>query len=265
MQKKRAWVWKETLKIHRLAPETRIASSLSAVDILVALFYGGIIRYDAADIGWEDRDRFIVSKGHGSIAFYPILSDLGYFPISELAKVCTAGSFLGGIPDCVIPGYETTNGSLGHGIGVACGMALALKRKKKEQKVFVLVGDGELYEGANWEAIMFAKQHELDNIIVIVDNNKICMLDYCKNTIDLEPLGDKFKAFGWDAFSVDGHNLGQLHDVLSTLKQCAGGRPNMLLANTVKGKGVHSLESDTLCHIRSLRPEYIDELIAGSE
>ena len=261
LRNKSLWVRQETLKIHKLAPETRLASSLSCVEILVALYYGKIIHHNPRDTKWEARDRFIISKGHGTISFYPILADLGYFDKKELGRVCKVGSFLGGIPDPIIPGYETMNGSLGHGLGVACGMALALKRRNRNEKVFVLVGDGELYEGSVWEAVMFAGEHKLDNLVLIIDNNKICMLDYCKNILDLEPLDEKFSVYKWLVERIDGHDVKALHASLTSLKGDRGGRPKVLIADTIKGKGVPCLETDSLCHIKSLKAEEIDLLI----
>jgi transketolase len=260
---KALWVRKETLKIHGTAQETRLASSLSPVEILVVLFYGGIIDFDPKNINWQERDRFIISKGHGSISFYPILADLGYFAMDELKRVCKEGSFLGGIPDPIIPGYETVNGSLGHGPGVACGMALALKRKGRSEKVFVLLGDGELYEGSVWEAIMFAGAHKLDNLVLIIDSNKVCMLDYCKNVLDIDPLDKKLKTFGWTTDIVDGHNIEQIYASLVKLKTYNGGKPKVLIANTIKGKGIPSLETDPLSHIKNIKPEDIDAVIEG--
>ena len=263
LKKKALWVRQETLKIHKIAPETRLASSLSAVEIFVALYYGGILNFNPKSINWEERDRFIISKGHGSISFYPILADLGYFDKKELNRVCKEGSFLGGIPDPIIPGYETINGSLGHGLGVACGIALALKRRNRDEKVFVLVGDGELYEGSVWEAVMFAGEHKLDNLILIIDNNKICMLDYCKNILDLEPIEEKFRVHKWAVDRVDGHDIVRLYESLQRLKGGAEGKPKVLIADTVKGKGVKCLEGDSLCHIKSIKQEDIDPIIAG--
>ncbi len=263
MKDKALWVRKETLNIHRIAQETRLASSLSAVEIFVALFYGKIISFDPKNTRWEERDRFIISKGHGSISFYPILADLGYFDMQELKRVCKEGSFLGGIPDAVIPGYETINGSLGHGLGVACGVSIALKRKNRDESVFVLLGDGELYEGSIWEAIMFAGEHKLDNLVLILDNNKVCMLDYCRNILELEPLEDKFKTFKWAVETVDGHDINQVHASLKKLKENKGGKPKLLLSNTIKGKGVPDLETDSLSHIKNIRPEEIDKAIEG--
>lgn len=263
LRKKALRVRKETLNIHRIAQETRLASSLSCVEIFVVLYYGKVLNYDPSNIKWDGRDRFIISKGHGAISFYPILADLGYFDMQELSKVCKEGSFLGGIPDSIIPGFETINGSLGHGLGVACGISLALKRKKKKEKVFVLLGDGELYEGSVWEAIMFAGEHKLDNLVVVLDNNKVCMLDYCKNILDMEPLEEKFKAFKWDVKVVNGHDVDQLYNTLLTMKEEKNNKPKLLIANTVKGKGVPRLETDSLSHVKSLASNEIDEIIAG--
>lgn len=263
LKEKALWVKKETLKIHKISPGTRIASSLSCVEILTVLFYGKILNFYPLDIYNEQRDRFIISKAHGSVSFYPILADLGYFDMQQLGKVGKPGGILGDIPDCSIPGYETVNGSLGHGLGVACGMALALKRKKSKKKVFVLSGDGELNEGSVWEAVMFAGHHNLNNLTLIIDNNKRCMLDYCKKILDLEPLDKKFKVFNWHAKVTDGHDVKLLYRDLVELKADKINMPKVLIANTVKGKGVLRLETDPLCHIKALKPEEIDKLLVG--
>lgn len=261
LKEKTLWVRKETLNIHGIAPGTRLASSLSDVEIFVALYYGGILKFDPKNINWEGRDRFIISKGHGAISLYPILADLGFFDKNELARISQPEALLGDIPDNRIPGFETINGALGHGLGVACGMALALKKKKSESKVFVLMGDGELYEGAVWEAIMFAGQYKLDNLILIIDNNKISMLDYCRNIIDLEPLEDKFSVFKWKVSRINGHNIAEVYETLRKMKEEGSGQPNVLIADTVKGKGVCQLENDVLCHIKSLKKDEIIEAI----
>ena len=219
LKEKALWLRKETLKIHKIAPETRLASSLSDIEIFVALYYGDILKFNPNDIYWEGRDRLIISKGHGAISLYPILADFNYFSPDELNKVCREDSFLGGIPDTIIPGFETTNGSLGHGLGVASGISLALKRKKSNSTVFILLGDGELYEGSVWESIMFASEHKLDNLILIVDYNKICMLDYCKNILDLSPLEEKFSVFNWNVTTIDGHNIETVYNSLKNLKE----------------------------------------------
>mgnify|MGYP003585681208 CR=1 FL=1 len=266
LKSKAQWVWSETLRLHKLAPETRVASSLSAVEIFVALYYGGLLAHEGTNPRWEERDRLIVSKGHGSICLFPILADRGYFPVAELDCICQEGSFLGGIPDTIIPGYETINGSLGHGIGVACGMALALKRKGSLNHIFVIAGDGEFCEGSMWEGVMFAAHHGLDNLTVIIDNNKLCMLDRCENIMTVEPFEQRFQAFGWQAERVDGHDMMAVHTALTRLKgRGVTGKPAVLVADTVKGRGVPELENDTLCHIRTLTPDEIDRVTGGNQ
>jgi transketolase len=264
LQEKAKWVWRETLAIHRRAPETRIASSLSAIEIFVALYYGGVLEFKPSDPRWEQRDRCVISKGHGSICMYPILADLGFFPVQELQMVCKAGGILGGIPDPIIPGYETVNGSLGHGLGVASGMALALKRKRSRQSVFVVSGDGELHEGANWEAIMFASQHELDNLHLVVDNNGISMLGYTDEIVSHQGLAARLEAFGWSCVEVDGHDAPAIQDALVRLKATASGQPKALIARTLKGRGVPGLENEPLSHILAPKAELLDSLLEAS-
>jgi len=253
----------ETLLIHKASPETRVASSLSCVEIFVALYYGGILNFNAKVPFAEDRDRFVISKGHGSISMYPILADLGFFDKSELNRVCHEGSFLGGIPDPIIPGYETVNGSLGHGFGVSSGMAIALKRKGSNASVFTLLGDGEINEGSNWEAMMFASHHSLDNLTAILDNNKVSMLDFSRNILDLDPLIRKVESFGFNLEIVDGHKVEDVYEALKKFKSLRNGKPNFLIANTLKGKGAPQLETNPLSHILSLKPQEIDEILTG--
>jgi transketolase len=261
LRDKAHWVWRETLKVHRRAPETRLASSLSPIEIFVALYYGGILRFDPRNPRVETRDRCIISKGHGSICMYPILADLGFFPMVELERVCMAGSFLGGIPDPVIPGYETVNGSLGHGLGVATGIALGLKGKKSDRSVFVVTGDGELHEGANWEAIMFASHHRLDNVHLVVDDNQISMLGHTDDIVSHQSLSARLQAFGWDCAEVDGHDVVAVQVALQKMKFASGGKPKALIARTLKGHGVPGLENAPLSHIMNPKPELIDSLL----
>lgn len=263
LAEKANWVWRETLKIHRRAPETRLASSLSAVEIYVALYYGGIVKVSPQNPRDEDRDRCIISKGHGSISMYPILADLGFYSLDELENVCKSGGFLGGIPDPVIPGYETVNGSLGHGLGVGVGVALGLKTKKSSNQVFVVTGDGELHEGANWEAIMFAAHHNLDNLNLIVDDNKISMLDHTKNIVAHGSLKNRLQSFGFECYEVDGHDVSAVFVALQEMKNTLQHKPKALIANTKKGHGVPKLEDMPLCHILNPKPELLDELLNG--
>jgi transketolase len=261
LREKADWVRLQTLMIHKIAPETRVASSLSPVEIFTALYYGSILRFDAKRPQWDDRDRVVISKGHGSLSMYPILADLGFFPMGELKKVCSEGSFLGGIPDPIIPGYETVNGSLGHGLGVGCGMALALKTRDRDASVFVITGDGELHEGSIWEALLFAGHHKLDNLNILVDRNHRCMLGDMNKILGLDPLDKKFEAFGLKARSVDGHDVVACRAVMAELQADRSGQPKVLICNTVKGKGAPQLEANPMCHVTGLKPQEIEDIL----
>jgi transketolase len=247
-------VWLDTIKLHLSAPETRLASSVSAVEIFVSLFYGRVLNFNSQQPFSEDRDRLIVSKGHGSICMYPILADLGFFPHAELSRVGRKGGILGAIPDPIIPGYETVNGSLGHGVGVGAGIATALRLKASPRSVFVVTGDGELHEGANWEAFMFAAHNRLENLNVIVDNNKISMLDHTNRIVDHRSLAAKFRAFGWICYEADGHDVGSVTDTLLKMKETCKGAPKVLIANTIKGRGIEGLENVSLSHVLNPNP-----------
>ncbi|MGE4131814.1 MAG: transketolase [Bdellovibrionales bacterium] len=256
------WIRLETLRIHQAARETRVASSLSNCEILAALYYGPILKFRADEPAWAERDRFVISKGHGSISMYPVLADLGFIEKQELETVCKSGSRLGGIPDPIIPGFETVNGSLGHGVGVAAGMAMGLRTLKRSERVFTLAGDGELHEGAVWEAIMFAGHHKLENFHMIVDLNGKCMLNHTVDVINLEPLEKKFEAFGFTTARVDGHNAMAVYEGLTELCEKKDKRPKVLIAETRKGKGVPKLEATPHCHIVALSEIEISEAIA---
>jgi len=265
LERKALYVRRETLKLHLLSPETRIASSLSAVEIFSVLYYGGILRHKPANPMWEKRDRLIISKGHGGISLYPVLADLKFFPKNELGKIGKPKALLKSMPDCLIPGIESINGALGNGLGEACGIAIGARAKGLKSRVFVICGDGELNEGSVWEAIMFAGHKRLSNVILILDNNKISMMGYCRNILNLNPLAGKFKGFGWEVYSTDGHSVDNLYRVLMRMKVSEIDKPKVLIANTVKGRGVPELEKDILCHVRSLSREKILESIEDME
>jgi transketolase len=260
LRQKAEWTRRETIRIHGQATETRIASALSCVELFVALYYA-VLAHDPGNPGWEGRDRFVISKGHGAMSLYPILCNFGYVPESELQKVCGENALLGAIPDSTLPGIDCVGGSLGHALGIACGMSLALKDGGQKEKVFALLGDGELNEGSVWEAIMFAGARKLANLVALIDHNRVSMLDYCANIIDLAPIDKKLRGFGWDVTVVDGHDLSTLLPALLRVKTSRSKRPKAVVAVTVKGKGVPRLEIDPLCHVKSLTALEVNELL----
>ncbi|MEC7488228.1 MAG: transketolase [Pseudomonadota bacterium] len=255
------WVWRETVRIHRNFPETRLASSLSPIEALVSLFYGGILKFFPNDPLHSERDRLIISKGHGSICMYPILADLGFFSREELDRVCQEDGILGGIPDPIIPGYETVNGSLGHGLGVASGIAIAQKSLNLDRNVFVLCGDGEMHEGACWEAIMFASHHSLDNLTLIVDDNSIAMLGFTADIVSHGDLGKRLASFGWETTAINGHDVELVCRTLGAMKTARPGKPKALILKTLKGRGVPNLENEPMSHVLNPKPETLDQIL----
>ena len=224
-----------------------LGGSLSATDILVALFFAEM-RVRPDDACWPHRDRFILSKGHGAPALYAVLSRLGYFPREELATLRQFGSILQGHPDSgCTPGVEIPTGSLGQGLSIANGLALASRLNGWDSRIFVLMGDGEIQEGQIWEAAMSAAHYGLDNLMAIVDRNRLQIDGRTADVMGLEPLPEKWRAFGWHTLEVDGHNIPQL---LEALQACRGvtGRPSVIIAQTVKGKGVSVFEDKAKYH-----------------
>ncbi len=226
-----------------------IPASLSIVDILAVLYYH-ILKIDPKKPDVPARDRFILSKGHACVALYAVLADRGFFAKEHLDTFGRRGSILGGHPDMhKVPGIEASTGALGHGFPFGVGVAFAGKMDKKDYRVFVLVGDGECQEGSVWEAALFASQHKLDNLTVIVDYNKLQAMDRLDKIISLEPLADKWKAFGWEVREVDGHDIPKLRDVFSGVPFVSG-KPNLIIAHTIKGKGVSFMENVPIWHFR---------------
>lgn len=225
-----------------------VTSSFSSTEILVALYYAGILRYDASRPNWKDRDRFILSKGQASPLLYAVLADLGFFPKKELGRFCQVNGIFGVHLQNDIPGVEVTSGSLGHGLGIAAGMALSAKMDKKSYFIFVLLGDGECYEGSIWEAAMFAGHHKLNNLIAIVDRNHYCVTDNTENIVCLNPLCDKWESFGWEAVNINGHSFEDIFSALKDFRSRTESRPLIIIADTVKGKGVSFMENKALWH-----------------
>lgn len=231
-----------------------IPASLSIVEILVFL-YNNILNINPKKAKDQDRDRFILSKGHAGVALYAILAEKGFFPKAELNKFGKKESILGGHPDMhKVCGIEASTGSLGHGFGFGVGMALAGKFDKKNYRVFVIIGDGECQEGSVWEAAMFAPQHKLDNLTVIIDYNKIQAMDFLDKIIAMEPLADKWRSFGWEARETDGHNFSRLQETFSAIPFVKG-KPSLIIAHTVKGKGISFMENTPIWHARTPNKE----------
>jgi transketolase len=231
---------------------------------LVACLYWNTLNINPQFPTWPERDRFILSKGHSAALIYAALAERGFFSVTELDSYCQSGSRLTGHATSVVPGVELSSGSLGHGLPVGCGIALAAKRGKLPFRTFVLLSDGELDEGSNWEAILFAPQHQLDNLVAIVDYNKIQSFGSVKDVLDLDPLADKFRAFRWAVKEVDGHDLQELTEVFSSLP-LESGRPTAIIAHTVKGKGISFMEDKLAWHYKSPTDEQVELAIKELE
>lgn len=240
-----------------------LSSALSIVEILRVL-YDDILHYNPADPKLPDRDRFILSKGHGCLALYAILADKGFFPKEELLKFCGKDSILGGHPEYgKVPGVEASTGSLGHGLSIGIGFALNAKYEKKNYRTFVLIGDGESDEGSIWEAALCASKHKLNNLIVVVDCNKKQSYDTTFNVLNLEPLVDKWRSFGFITAEVDGHDVEQMKAVF-TKTPLHPGKPSLIICHTVKGKGIDFVERDLKWHHKSNIPkEEIQALLSA--
>lgn len=247
-------VRRHVVRMTHTGNSSHVGSALSMAD-LMAVLYGSVLRVDPRQPKWPDRDRFILSKGHAGACVYAVLAERGFFPVENLSGHYQDGSNLSGhVSHKGIPGVELSTGSLGHGLSVATGMALSAKRRDKGHRVFCLMSDGECDEGSNWEAILFAAHHKLDNLIAIIDFNKIQSLAPVSETLALEPFADKWRSFGWAVREVDGHDHAAIGQALGDLPVTAS-KPTCLLAHTTKGKGVSFMENSVLWHYRSPQGE----------
>ena len=246
LERQARWVRQAAFEMIISANKGHIGGSFSCVEILVALYYGGVLAVDPKNPKWEGRDRLVPSKGHGVLGVYPILADVGFFPASELSNFTADGSRLGGHPDNRIPGVETVSGSLGHGLSIGAGIALGARLGGDSFRAIVLLGDGECHEGSVWEAAMFAAHHRLNNLIAVVDYNGICATGSIESCLRLDPLRDKWQAFGWDTVAIDGHAF---DEILSAFARAGrSNRPTAIIANTVKGRGVSFMENNPHWH-----------------
>jgi transketolase len=249
--------------VHR-ARSSHVGSSLSIADLLVVL-YNRVLRIDPRRPDWPERDRFILSKGHACAAVYAVLAERGFFPVEWLDTYYQDGSHLAGhITHYGVPGVEVSTGSLGHGLSIAAGMALAGKHENRAYRVFALLSDGECDEGSTWEAALFIPHHHLDNLVAIVDYNKIQSFGTVKEVLDLEPLAGKWQAFGWATREIDGHDFRQIEDTL-LMVPFESGKPSCIIAHTIKGKGVSFMENQLAWHYRAPDDEELRRAFAELE
>jgi len=238
-----------------------VATSFSCAEILTSLYFGGVLRYDADNPKWPERDRFILSKGHAATGFYCTLAMAGFISEETALDVGRETSSIGVHPQADIPGVEATTGSLGNGLGIGCGMALAARMNRANYLTFVLTGDGELNEGSVWEAALFASHNRLNNLIWIIDRNKMQCSDFTENCLSLESLDRKIEAFGFSVTRCNGNDCGVILDALSNVRTRPFQKPFCLIADTVKGKGLPAVENDLFAHHYVPKIEEIDGLI----
>jgi transketolase len=249
----------ETLRLSRIAGAGHYSSTFSAAELFAALYYAHL-RINPAEPKWPDRDRFILSKGHAAIGLYPILGDLGFFDPKLLDAYTRLGSPFGDHPDMKkIPGIDFSSGSLGHGLSISLGMALAGRVQKRDYRVYCMMGDGELHEGQVWEAAMAAGHYRVQSLVGIVDRNQLCIDGTTETVMTVEPIADRFTSFGWAVSRIDGHDLPQILATLDGLKPAGEGKPQLIIADTVKGRGVSWMEMSLNWHVGNLVGEDYDD------
>lgn len=255
----------ETVRLARIAGAGHYSATFSCAEILVTLFYHQM-RLRPTEPRWADRDRFVMSKGHAAIGWYPILGDLGFFDPALLDDFTRLGSPFGDHPDFrKVPGADFSSGSLGHGLSVAVGIGLAGRVQGRDYRTYCLLGDGELCEGQVWEAAMAASHHRLGNVVAIVDRNQLCIDGFTDDVMKVEPIDERFAAFGWDTHRIDGHDLPTLLETFDGLPPASHTRPQLIVADTIKGRGVKMMELSLLWHVGNLAGADYDAVIAELE
>jgi len=247
LRKKAAWFRRVIFEMLSKAEQGHPGSVLSLAEVLVALFYGGVFRFENGNPLAIERDKIIISKGHATMALYPIFSDIGYFSSDELDAFGTPEGRLRIFGNTTIPGIDATTGSLGHGLGIGVGYAIAAKYDGLSSRVFVVISEGEMYEGSIWESALAAAHHGLDNLVVILDRNRKIILGDTEDLTQLEPIADKWESFGFETATVDGHSFSELDAAFSRIVELDG-KPIVVIANTVKGKGIPLMEDDANWH-----------------
>jgi len=248
--------------IHR-ARSSHLGSSLSMAELL-AVLYGKILRLDPKTVDDPDRDRLILSKGHACAGHYAALAECGFFPLEWLESFYHNGAKLAGHATSNVPGVEVSTGALGHGLSISCGLALAGKRDQRPYRVCAVLSDGECDEGSTWEGALFASHHHLDNLITVIDYNKIQALGHVKDVLNLEPFAAKWQSFGWSVREIDGHDVDAIEQSLRQVP-FEPNKPTCVIAHTVKGKGVSFMEDQLLWHYRTPQGEEYDAAMAELE
>ena len=238
-----------SLEMQHLAHKGHLGGAFSVTEILVGIYYSGIINISSTNFKDIKRDRIIFSKGHACLSLYAVVADKGFFPKEELEQYGQNGTFLGGHPDHLIPGVEVSSGSLGHGLGIGAGMALAAKINKQKCLTYVVLGDGECSEGSIWEAVVFAVAQKLNNLVAIVDNNQVAATTRTQKFAGSTSMEDKWKSFGWETLSINGNKISDVFKSLNKSKaRYASESPMVIIANTIKGKGVSFMEDNPSWH-----------------
>lgn len=251
--KELAWkIRRHGIEMTHLSGGSHIGAILSVADI-IGVLYSGIMHFDPKNPEWDERDRFILSKGHAGASIYAALAENDFFEIDELKTHYQNGSRLSGHVSHHVPGVDFSTGSLGHGLSAGVGMAYAAKKDRKQHKVYVVLGDGECDEGSVWEAAMFANHFRLNNLVAIIDHNHMQSLDFQENTLEIEELGNKWKAFGWNVIEINGNNHEELKTAFREADKFSKNqehKPTVIIANTIKGYGVSFMQNDILWHYR---------------
>jgi len=265
LEEKAVDIRKKIIDLTVIAGSGHLGGALSMVEILVALYYH-TLKVDPSQPKWPERDRFILSKGHGALALYPILADRGFYPEELMSNFNGLDSPFGMHPDMnKIPGVEMSTGSLGHGLSVAVGCALTARLDCASWRTFCLLGDGELNEGTVWEAAMSASKYKLGNLVALVDRNGFSLDGPTEEIMPLEPLKEKWIAFGWDTVEIDGNNMAEVLNALESLPEASGERPQCIIARTVKGKGVSFMENQSEWHYGCVDEQKAEEVKAELE
>jgi len=267
LQKKAKWVRKQVLEMVVKAGAGHIAPAFSCAEILVALYYGHILRFNPKYKNWQGRDRFILSKGHGAVCMYIAMCLRGFFDYDEIVRTYGKLDSKYGMHVCKVylPEAECSSGSLGQGLAVAVGMAFSAKQKKQKHRVYCMMGDGETCEGEIWEAANTAASYKLGNLIGIVDFNKQLMSSMADEAMSFAHYADRWRAFGWDVKEIDGHNMAQIIDAIDSIPPITHNKPTAIIANTIKGKGVSFMEKVVGWHAGSLSKEDTEKAIKDVE